>query len=226
MADEDFLMFYNRNMPHHQPLDATYAVMFRLAGSLPAEAIERLRIEREEYRNHLSGMTDDKRRNELFRQHIAEHFEKFQSLLDQETTGPQWLRNPHVAELVARSMHYWDGRAYELLAYCIMPNHVHVVFSIGSASSIRLPEHPLKGQTPYVVTNILTSIKKYTAVRANKVLKRSGQFWQDESFDHIIRDGAELEKTIWYVVFNPVKAGLVNDWPEWRWSYLKPGLIG
>ena len=48
-------------------------------------------------------------------------------------------------------------------------------------------------------------------------MHRSGVFWQDESYDHIVRDQAELERTIKYVLNNPVKAGLVDDWEKWKW---------
>ena len=148
MPDNTQHIFYERHMPHYQPHDATYAVMFRLAGSLPAEVIQQLKAEREEYRRFVSGMVDDKRRNELLREHAVQHFEKFHALLDEETKGPQWLKQPEVAEIVAAAMHHWDARAYEMLTYCIMPNHVHLIFSIGSASTVPLPDHPLKGQTP------------------------------------------------------------------------------
>jgi len=57
------------------------------------------------------------------------------------------------------------------------------------------------------------------------VLKRNGQFWQRESYDHMIREGRELERTIWYVLNNSVKAGLVPSWEQWRWTYVKPGIL-
>ncbi len=47
----------------------------------------------------------------------------------------------------------------------------------------------------------------------------------DESYDHVIRTADELERTIQYVLNNPVKAGLVASWEEWPWSYIKPGLL-
>ncbi len=76
-----------------------------------------------------------------------------------------------------------------------------------------------------MVTDIFGSIKKYTARRINKILHRSGPFWMDESYDHVIRTADELERTIQYVLNNPVKAGLVASWEEWPWSYIKPGLL-
>ena len=78
----------------------------------------------------------------------------------------------------------------------------------------------------YRVTDLVGSIKKYTALRANRVLGRSGPFWQGESYDHVIRDGGELDRTIWYVLNNPVKARLCKDWRAWKWSYVKEGYIG
>ncbi|MCL5021739.1 MAG: hypothetical protein M1339_08835 [Bacteroidetes bacterium] len=59
----------------------------------------------------------------------------------------------------------------------------------------------------------------------NPSLGRSGPFWQDESYDHVIRGAAELERTILYVINNPVKAGLAKSWENWPWTYLKPGVL-
>ncbi|MAU00364.1 MAG: hypothetical protein CL608_24750 [Anaerolineaceae bacterium] len=59
------------------------------------------------------------------------------------------------------------------------------------------------------------SLKRYTAVEANKVLGRQGQFWQHESYDHIVRDEAELQRIRQYVLNNPVKAGLVDSAEQW-----------
>ncbi|MGA9119769.1 MAG: hypothetical protein WB699_10425, partial [Bacteroidota bacterium] len=66
---------------------------------------------------------------------------------------------------------------------------------------------------------------KYTARRANKLLSRQGAFWQDESYDHLIRAGEELERTMWYVVNNPVKAKLAKEWQDWKYTYVKPDLL-
>jgi REP element-mobilizing transposase RayT len=73
----------------------------------------------------------------------------------------------------------------------------------------------------YSLTEILQSLKRHTARQSNLILGRSGAFWQDESYDHIVRDQAELERIIKYVLNNPVKAGLVDDWIKWKWSYCK-----
>ena len=71
------------------------------------------------------------------------------------------------------------------------------------------------------LTEILHSLKRYTARKANKILQRNGAFWQDESYDHFIRDDAELERIEKYVLYNPVKANLVKEQADWKWSYCK-----
>ena len=65
------------------------------------------------------------------------------------------------------------------------------------------------------------SIKRYTARQANIILNREGNFWQHESYDHIVRNETELSNIIRYILMNPVKAGLVSDWREWQWNYCK-----
>jgi REP element-mobilizing transposase RayT len=69
----------------------------------------------------------------------------------------------------------------------------------------------------------MQSLKGYTAHEANKVLNRTGTFWEAESYDHEIRDGEEFGRVIRYVINNPVKAGLVQHWSEWKWTYWKGG---
>ncbi len=98
-----------------------------------------------------------------------------------------------------------------------MPNHVHIVFSV-----TRIADSSSRNSvSTYIVTKILQELKKYTALRANKILNKSGQFWHHESYDHVVRDDRELENIVDYVLHNPVKAGLVKEPENWKWSYIK-----
>jgi REP element-mobilizing transposase RayT len=90
-----------------------------------------------------------------------------------------------------------------------MHNHGHVV-----CTSLAKENDAMNS-----LTEIFQSFKRHTARKANEVLGRSGAFWQDESYDRIVRDQAELERIVNYVLNNPVKAGLVNHWKDWKWSY-------
>ncbi len=92
---------------------------------------------------------------------------------------------------------HFHGKRYRLFAWCLMPNHVHVLFS------------PLQGN---MLENILHSWKSYSAQRANALLRRTGPFWQREYFDHLIRNEASLRKITKYILDNPKRAGL-SDWP-------------
>ncbi|NOT64015.1 MAG: hypothetical protein HOP19_27695 [Acidobacteria bacterium] len=71
----------------------------------------------------------------------------------------------------------------------------------------------------FVLASIMGALKGWTARRCNEALNRSGQFWQHESYDHIIRKPGEWARVVNYVINNPVKAGLVTDWQDWPWSY-------
>ena len=135
----------------------------------------------------------------------------FDALLDRATNGPFWLRKPELADIVAEAIHYRDVKTYDLLAFTIMPNHVHLVIAL-ARNDISLHK-------------ILQSLKRHTARQCNRSLGRTGPFWQHESYDHIVRDENELERILHYVIENPVKAGLCKKWNEWRWTYIKEGLI-
>ena len=128
------------------------------------------------------------------------------------------LADPRIASLVAESIHYRDGKDYDLVAYTIMPNHMHIVYGIGQYDLLERPENAeaLSGKQ---VSGIMMSLKRHTALQANKILDRTGSFWQDESYDHVVRDGEELARLIEYVLDNPVKAGFVDNRRDWQWSF-------
>ena len=200
--------FYRRNLPHIQPVNSALFVTFRLAGSLPEEVLARMAEERRQIERTFKG---DALRS---RPHLGElarrHFAMLESWLDRATIGPTWLADARVANLVAESLHYRDGRTYRLDAYSIMPNHVHSVFA------------PLaQNDLPKPLASIMHSLKRNTARRANRVLDRSGAFWEHESFDHYIRDRTEGKRIVKYVIENPVKAGLVKSWKDWPWNYYR-----
>lgn len=112
--------------------------------------------------------------------------------------GECLLRNESAAQIVANALKNFEGKRYALHAWCVMPNHVHVIF------------RPHEG---FSLTGVLHSWKSFTAHAINKLLGRSGGLWQQESYDHLIRDQADLEHHINYVRNNPAKAGLKN----WKW---------
>ena len=116
---------------------------------------------------------------------------------------------------------------YRLDAYCIMSNHVHVVFTPLVIESSRTDANSAENtaQTKDLCYNtlstIMQSLKGYTARKANRLLGRNGVFWQPESYDHVVRDANEWQRIVTYVLNNPVKAGLVDRWEKWQWNYCR-----
>jgi putative transposase len=211
MGPLDYQEFYHRNLPHFQPLGAMLFVTFRLAGSLPVTILQELSEKAKRDKAGLERLAGAPERMERNHREQRRLFGQLDQALDQATSGPCWLRDPKVAALVAESLHYLDGRMVDLLVFCLMPNHVHVVLT-----------PLLQDETEYyALSRIMHSLKGYTAGRANRLLGRTGAFWHHESYDHVVRNAAELERIVAYVLNNPVKAGLVEDWREWRWTYCK-----
>jgi REP element-mobilizing transposase RayT len=202
MSNLRFQEYYRRRLLHIQIAGSTYFVTFRLKDSLPKDALEKLAEET----SRIKELQKDKAALEYRR-----WFGKFDGYLDQASSGETFLQNEQVANLIAESIHYRDGKVYELYSFCIMPNHAHLVF---------MPLEKSEGEF-HSLPKILQSLKRHTARQSNLILGRAGAFWQDESYDHVIRDEKELERIIKYVLNNPVKAGLVDGWNKWKWSYCK-----
>jgi REP element-mobilizing transposase RayT len=204
-SGEDHLRagFHSRNsLPHLKRDGGTYFVTFRLAGTLPAEVLMRFKLEREAI---LAQSLAAKRpltwaeQEELFRW----YFTRVDKYLD-SGHGDCFLRQPEIARLVADAIKYFAGQRYELHGWVIMPNHVHAVL------------RPLGTHT---LSAVLHSWKSFTASEANRRLQRVGQpFWQTESYEHLVRDDADLHRCCHYTTMNPVNARLCLRPEDWAWS--------
>ena len=181
---------YERNLPHRLPGEATLFITYRLAGSLPREVVAR--------------MAEEARLPGPARKKAFAHYDNW---LDAEASGPHWLTRPGVAAIVKESIHFYTPTYDTLHAYCLMSNHVHLLLSLPSALA-----------KPF--SQVLQAQKRYSATQANRLLGLSGQFWQRESYDHLIRSGAEFDRVVGYILNNPVKAGLVEDWRDWPHTFL------
>ncbi len=208
-----------RNLPHWEQDGATYAVTLRLADSLPQSVVHGYRLERERlerlfveeagepWRKHpcLQPLSDAAKRID---QQLRElHEERIQKALD-AGHGECYLRDPTIAATVADALRHFDGERYQLLAWCIMPNHVHALVK-------PLGENALQ--------DILHSWKSFSAQQANKMLNRRGDFWQHESYDHLVRDERDFWNQREYVLRNPAAGGLGD---EWRWVEAVQTVVG
>ncbi|MHB0989397.1 MAG: transposase [Bellilinea sp.] len=207
MTRPETLVFYERHLPHYQVDGATIFVTFRLAGSLPISIIRYLNEVKHQQERIVGKISDPTARKEAFTRSNKILFGKWDKALDLNYAESNWLSDRNVAETIWNSIHYRDKKEYILDACCIMPNHIHIVIT------------PLKnGEAYHCLSEIMQSLKGYTARKANIILRRTGQFWQHESFDHVVRNDKELERIIEYVLYNPIRAGLAPDWVYSRFS--------
>ena len=200
-------LHFRGKLPHLKREGATYFVTFRLADSLPAHEVARLKHERQVVLEQASAAKSPLTWHEE-EQLLAWYCDKVEALLD-AGHGVCWLSKPEIADLVASALKHFNGQRYELRAWAIMPNHVHAIVW-------PMPD--------YTLSNILHSWKSFTSKAANQILRRTGEFWQKESFDHWIRDDAERARMVAYVENNPVKARLSTAPENWKWSsaYVRP----
>jgi putative transposase len=173
--------FSRRRLPHFYVTGQPVFVTWRLHGSLP--------------RNRCFPVPTPT---------SGRAFAALDRLLDEATSGPFYLRQSAVAEMIVDAIQYNAEtlRHYIWHAFVVMPNHVHLLV------------------TPAVALPKLTkSLKGITAKRANKMLGLTGSsFWQEESYDHLVRNEQEFAKIRNYIEANPVRAGLVSHASEYRWS--------
>jgi putative transposase len=200
--------FYERNLPHFQKNDVYYFVTIRLSGSLPIKVILQLQEEQKQKMDEISSLVEKSFEEKVLLKDEQQrrYFGKFDKLLDNPKSGPMWLKDPSIAEMVKESIHFYDGKKYELMCFTIMSNHAHLVFRI------------LKNDYP--LHKVMQSLKGYSGKKANELLGLSGEFWQHESYDRIVRDDKECERIITYILNNPVKVGLVDKWEDWKYSYV------
>jgi REP element-mobilizing transposase RayT len=123
-------------------------------------------------------------------------------ILDAARTGPRYLALPEIASTVVAAIQYRNSRNYQLHSYVVMPNHIHLLV------------------TPHEdVSKILHSLKRFTARQSNQILGQTGQpFWQEETYDRLVRNETEFLRIARYIETNPVRAGLARTLEEFPWS--------
>ena len=179
-------------LPHFESAEATQHVAFHLADSLPQTVLLRWKAE-------LAGLPTEKR--------DVEQRKRVDAWID-AGHGSCVLRSPPIAAMVQESLLTFDAQRYRLLAWVVMPNHVHVLFQ------------PIPHWT---VAKIVASWKKFTARKICEDRQDSGKgsvapVWHREYWDRYIRDRAHLEQAVAYIHENPVKPGLAADPESWLWS--------
>jgi putative transposase len=169
-------------LPHFDQPGVRQMLNYRLDDAMPASR-------RHEWEGLLEIQDDLRRRA------------KIETYLDRGL-GNCELRDRRAAAVVEENWLHFDGQLYRLLAWVIMPNHVHLAVEIW--------------QTPLV--ELMRDWKGYSARRINRLLGRVGKLWQDDYWDRYLRDEEHYCKVVHYIEWNPVKAGLVRSPEQWPFS--------
>jgi len=190
-------------LPHWEKEEGLYFITFHLADSLPhsvlAKIAERHQILSTAKQSDANLLPEQKALLAAYcHARIEEYFDR--------GAGSCPFLDMRIAGAMAAALRFREGQHYRLFAWCVMPNHVHVV--------VRL----FPGQE---LARIVKTWKNFSAKAANQVLGRKGRFWQREYYDRLIRNGDELDRAIRYVVENSTKAGLRN----WTWVWSADGVV-
>ena len=216
------MAYYKRNLPHFLLEGYAYFVTIRLANTIPKQVYNQIKENYNSELNRIIGYDNKEKKYEEYKTLQNYVFKKYETVLDKADFGRKWLQNEEIAKLVSSALFHNDSKKYDLIAFTIMPNHVHIIIRPFEKEIFKLGESKSK---QYMLIQIIGNIKSYTATKANKTLKRQGAFWQHESYDHVIRDERELKKIVEYILNNPVKAKLCESPDEWRRSYYNPDYL-
>ncbi|MGN6553523.1 MAG: REP-associated tyrosine transposase [Verrucomicrobiota bacterium] len=178
-----FLGWHERGyLPHRDETGLTQFITFRLGDSFPQQ-------QRREWQFLLTIEDEREKRRKL------------ETYLD-KGWGECHLRHPGIATFAQNALLHHAGRQFQMLAWVIMPNHVHVLVRVERVS----------------ISRLVQNWKSIIAVTANKQLNRVGRFWQPEYWDRYMRDEEQTRKAIRYIEQNPVKAHLCRQPEDWLFS--------
>ena len=111
---------------------------------------------------------------------------------------------------------YWNERRYDLYAACVMPDHVHILIEP------RVRREASNATEFYSLTEILHTLKSFTAHKINELEEKSGPVWERESFDRLIRSESDLQEKFNYITRNPWDAGVTRPGEDYPWVWF-PG---
>jgi len=187
---------YRRHLPHWRQEGATYAVTFRQADSIPQaqlQALKRWRVIWEE--QHPEPRTETEWKG--FVQEISSRTERWMD----EGYGSCAFRESRFSEMMSNSLLHFQDQHHFTSCFVVMPNHIHAV---------------IRPRPNFELEGCLKRIKRYVSRQVNKALHQEGAFWEEESYDRIIRDEEHLWNVVQYIGRNPGKAGIpIARWVRW-----------
>ncbi len=192
-------------LPHFESGMLLQHVTYHVADSLPHDVVTRLDVElRDVAPEHMD----------------AERCTWLEAWID-AGHGSCMLKEPAIAELVQESFLHHDGERYQLLAWVVMPNHVHVLIQPLGEWTLDKIVASWKSFSERKIAEYMRQRQAQAETQAQTQSQAGAwrsQVWQREYWDRFIRNEQHLNAIMKYIHENPVKAGLVTNAEEWRWS--------
>jgi REP element-mobilizing transposase RayT len=192
------LLDYKRFLPHKQETGAVIMISWRQNMTIPQAILDLMQeLETAWDQTHLPNES----RSAL---HKQKYF-AFDAELPKYNHPDFSLTAPPYAAIIKNALHYYEKRLYRLLAYCLMSNHIHIMIQpIPNAQAI----------TP-LIPDIVSRIKSYTAKKINEQRGTKGSVWAHDFYDTMMRNDEHLWHALSYILNNPVKAGIVDNWQDY-----------
>lgn len=181
-------IYHRGYLPHWDFKGSLQPITFRLADSILFQVIK-------EWRGELESIVDDKQSQKEIHRRIAKY--------EDAGHGEACLGVPDAARILQQKLIDGHPASYKLIAWCIMPNYVHVMIKLAPDAELAAIIQRWKGASSYEI---------------NRILGRKGRLWQREYYDHYIRDMDHYHDSIAYILNNPVKAGLCEKPEDWPYS--------
>ena len=220
--------FYHHMLPHFQQPGQAYFITWNLRNAIAPKALIRYTQKLALIKSQMEGFgpkitesssgVTNKHDSEIAIERLKleyytlrkKYLKAYDDLLDTQVNSQIKLTKPENMEILFQAFQFWEGKKLKNIAYCIMPNHVHWVFELFEKCD--------EGR-PVYLQDVLQSVKRSSSISINKIEHRAGPLWQKESFDTTIRDDKHLFNAIRYTIYNPVKAGLVSEWQQWKGTW-------
>ena len=191
------------NLPHWHQSGVTYFVTFRTEDSIPADVAKQWWQHRADWLRRRGIDLSKPGWKTAFEQLAPKLQGEFHNTFSRQYlesldrgAGACVLRKPECAQIVADSLMHFDGSRYLLGDFIVMPNHVHLLVCLLGDSEIEA---------------ICYSWKQFTATKLNRLIGRKGRFWQEESFDHLVRSAGQYDAICRYIAENGMAAKLASN---------------
>jgi REP element-mobilizing transposase RayT len=203
----EILEHHRRFLPHYQETQQIYSLTWRLEGELPQHILLSIK----EMQAAMAELRIKAPRSACFDliDNYRKCIERFDEQLGRHPAAGINLCSPDLAPIITQAFHFYESNLYELHAYCVMPNHVHLLLK---PCTDDLDKRVL-------LSNIVRRIKSYTAKQILKQGYGGRKVWRADYFDRFIRSEKDYANTVEYILYNPVKARLVDEYSDWDYIY-------